>query len=136
TRAQFHDFTAPLLRRNPYIRAFNFHRNVTDAERAALEADLQRVRPGTVLRELRGSTLAPAPARPHYNVVDYLEPMAGNEEAFGLDVGQNAQVVRALERARASGRAAATGLMRLAQDPLSKPSFEVVMPVYRADGTL
>ena len=31
TRQQFHDFTAPLLRRYPFITAFNFHRQLVDA---------------------------------------------------------------------------------------------------------
>jgi diguanylate cyclase (GGDEF)-like protein/PAS domain S-box-containing protein len=136
TRSQFHDFTTPLLLRNPYIKAFNFHRAVEDGDRAALEADLQRIRPGTVLHELQGGRLAPAPRRPHYNVVDYLEPMQGNEPAFGLNVGENGEVARALARAHASGKATATGLLRLAQDPSNKPSFEVVMPVYGPQGRL
>src|SRR5687767_12740017 len=34
TRRQFRDFTTPLLQRYPFIQAFNFHRQVTDAERA------------------------------------------------------------------------------------------------------
>jgi diguanylate cyclase (GGDEF)-like protein/PAS domain S-box-containing protein len=136
TRSQFHDFTSPLLLRNPFIKAFNFHRAVEDSERAAFEAELQRVRPGTILREMRGGELVPAPRRPHYNVVDYLEPMHGNEPAFGLNVGENGEVARALTRAHASGRAAATGLLRLAQDPSGKPSFEVVMPVYGPAGRL
>jgi diguanylate cyclase (GGDEF)-like protein/PAS domain S-box-containing protein len=136
TRSQFHDFTTPLLLRNPYIKAFNFHRAVDDGERAAFEAELQRVRPGTILRELQDGKLVPAPRRPHYNVVDYLEPMPGNEPAFGLNVGENGEVARALARAHASGRAAATGLLRLAQDPSGKPSFEVVMPVYGPAGRL
>jgi diguanylate cyclase (GGDEF)-like protein/PAS domain S-box-containing protein len=136
TRAQFHDFTTPLLLRNPYIKAFNFHRAIDDADRDALEAELQRVNPGTVLREMVDGKLVPAPRRPHYNVVDYLEPMAGNEPAFGLNVGVNGEVARALARAHATGRAAATGLLRLAQDPNGKPSFEVVMPVYGPRGRL
>ena len=140
TRAQFHDFTTPLLKRNPFILAFNFHRVVPDTERAAFEARLQQVRPGTVLTELRidgkSTALVPAPRRPLYNVVDYLEPMRGNEAAFGLDVGANREVTDAVERARRSGQASATGLFRLAQDPLGKPSFDVVMPVYDAGGRL
>ncbi|MGJ7915398.1 EAL domain-containing protein [Massilia sp. LXY-6] len=136
TRSQFHDFTTPLLLRNPYIKAFNFHRAVPDADRAALEAELQRIRPGTVLREMVDGRLVPAPRRAQYSVVDYLEPMRGNEPAFGLNVGENGEVARALERAHADGRAAATGLLRLAQDPLGTPSFEVVMPVYGPAGRL
>ena len=136
TRAQFHDFTAPLLHRHPYIRAFNFHRYVAAAGRAAIEAELQHVRPGTVLHEMRGETAVPVPERSSYKVVDYLEPMAGNEPALGLDVARNLEVARALERALASGRAAATGLLRLAQDSAGKASFEVVMPVYGAGGAV
>ncbi|MGO4478111.1 EAL domain-containing protein [Massilia sp. 2TAF26] len=136
TRSQFRDFTSPLLLRNPYIKAFNFHRAVEDSERAAFEAELQRVRPGTVLHEMQDGRLVPAPRRPRYNVVDYLEPMQGNEPAFGLNVGVNNEVARALARAHASGHAAATGLLNLAQDPGGRPSFEVVMPVYGPAGRL
>jgi diguanylate cyclase (GGDEF)-like protein/PAS domain S-box-containing protein len=136
TRSQFHDFTTPLLLRNPYIKAFNFHRVVEDSDRAALEAELQRVRPGTVLREMTGGRLVPAPRRAQYNVVDFLEPMQGNEPAFGLNVSVNSEVARAIARAHATGRAAATGVLRLAQDPAGSPSFEVVMPVYGARGRL
>jgi CHASE1-domain containing sensor protein len=103
TRSQFHDFTTPLLLRNPYIKAFNFHRAVEDGGRAALEAELQRIRPGTILREMQDGRLVPAPRRPHYNVVDYLEPMQGNEPALGLNVGVNGEVARGLARAHASG---------------------------------
>jgi diguanylate cyclase (GGDEF)-like protein/PAS domain S-box-containing protein len=136
TRSQFRDFTNPLLLRNPYIKAFNFHRAVEDSERAAFEAELQRVRPGTVLHEMQDGRLVPAPRRLRYNVVDYLEPMRGNEPAFGLNVGVNNEVARALARAHASGHAAATGLLNLAQDPGGKPSFEVVMPVFGPAGRL
>jgi diguanylate cyclase (GGDEF)-like protein/PAS domain S-box-containing protein len=136
TRSQFHDFTTPLLLRNPYIRAFNFHRTVADGERAAFEAELQRVRPGSVVRELLDGQLVPAPRRPSYNVVDYLEPMQGNEPAFGLNAGVNSEVALALARAQASGHAAATGLLQLAQDPSDTSSFEVVMPVYGPGGRL
>jgi len=138
TREQFHAFTTPLLQRNPYIRALDFHRVVSDAERPAFEATLQQVRPGTVLRERRdgGNTLVEAPRRPRYTVVDYLEPMLGNEPAFGLNVGASQEVAGALQRAHASGQAAATGLLHLVQDRAPTPSFEILMPVYGADGRM
>src|SRR5665647_2934720 len=37
TRRQFHDFTGPLLQRYPFIKAFSFNRQVSDAERARFE---------------------------------------------------------------------------------------------------
>jgi diguanylate cyclase (GGDEF)-like protein/PAS domain S-box-containing protein len=135
TRAQFHDFTTPLLQRNPYIRAFNFHRVVLADERAAVEAELRQFQPDLVLRELRNGKRVPAPPRARYNIVDYLEPMQGNEAALGLNVSENRQVSDALARAQASGGAAVTDLLQLAQAP-SAPSFEVLMPVYAQGGRL
>jgi diguanylate cyclase (GGDEF)-like protein/PAS domain S-box-containing protein len=136
TRAQFQTFTAPLLERTPYIQAFNFHRIVPHARRPAFEAELQRVLPGTVLRELQGDSIVPAPPRAEYNVVDYLEPMAGNEPAFGLNASEDAEIAGAIGRARGSGSATVTGLMRLAQDPARKPSVSIVKPVFGSDGRL
>jgi len=135
TRAQFHDFTTPLLQRHPYIRAFNFHRVVQADERAAFEAELRQFQPDLVLRELRDGVRVTAPVRPRYHVVDYLEPMQGNEAALGLNVGEYRQVGDALARAQASGRAAFTDLLQLAQAP-GAPSFEVLMPVYARGGRL
>ena len=130
SRTQFHDFTQPLLARYPFVKAFNFHRIVNLEERAAYESSLQAVVPGAVIREMRAGAIVPAPARPTYSVVDYLEPMRGNEAAFGLDVGQNALIGGALDRMIERGGMAATGLLSLAQDNASR-AFEVLMPVYQ-----
>ena len=136
-REQFRDFTAALLQRHGYIQAFCFHRSVPGEARAAVEAELARVRPGTVFTELRpGGGLAPAPQRARYHIVDYIEPLSGNERAFGLNITENVQVMSALEVARGEGRAAATGLFQLAQDAERQPAFELVMPVLDRHGVL
>jgi diguanylate cyclase (GGDEF)-like protein/PAS domain S-box-containing protein len=135
SREQFHLFTKPLLKRHPFIRAFNFHRVVSDAEREALEAELGKLRPGTVITEMRGARQVPAPRRALYDVVDYLEPMADNERALGLDAGMHPEVMAALERARASGVPALTDPIGLAQDQdRTGAAFEVLMPVYGPHG--
>ncbi len=136
TREQFHDFTAPLLSRYPFIKAFNYHRQISHAERPALEAELSRLVPGTVITEMRSGNTYPAPRRDRYSVVDYLEPRAGNERAFGLNVGENRIVMDALERSTDTGRVAATGLLSLAQDQRPQGGFEVIMPVYRRGAPL
>jgi diguanylate cyclase (GGDEF)-like protein/PAS domain S-box-containing protein len=137
TREQFHEFTTPLLKRHPFIQAFNFHRIVKDSERAAAEAALQRFRPGTVITEKYGKgPLRPAARRATYSIVDYLEPMAGNEAAFGRDAGALPAVADAIERARVTGLAAATDLVELAQDSTPQASFEVLMPVFGPDGEM
>ncbi|QYF93645.1 EAL domain-containing protein [Massilia sp. PAMC28688] len=136
TRAQFHHFTQPLLARYPFIQAFNYHRLVPHAERAEMEAQLAAVRPGTVITEMRGATRTPAPQRERYSVVDYLEPMVGNEAAFGLNVGQNRMLMDTLARAAERGAPAATGLLSLAQDTRPNTGYEVIMPVYRPGADL
>jgi len=136
TREQFHDFTSPLLARHPFIKAFNFHRVVDDAERPAIEAELQAVLPDTVIGDERDGMRVPAPRRPRYNVVYYLEPLRGNEPAFGFDAGVRPQINGALARSLADGRAAASALIPLIQDSAPQPSFEVLMPVLDRNGKL
>ena len=138
SREQFRDFTAALLQRHGYIQAFCFHRSVPGEARTRVEAELGRVRPGTVFTELRpnGGGLAVAPQRARYHIVDYVEPIAGNERAFGLNITENVQVMSALEVARGEGRAAATSLFQLAQDADPQPAFELVMPVLDRHGML
>jgi diguanylate cyclase (GGDEF)-like protein/PAS domain S-box-containing protein len=136
SRAQFDAFTAPLLARYPFIQAFNFHRLVDDAGRAAFEAELAAVVPGTRITEMTPGGRSVAPPRERYSVVDYLVPMAGNEAAFGLNVANNQIVMGALAQATEHDRATATGLLSLAQDARRNSGFEVIMPVYRAGAPL
>ncbi|MFN3791226.1 EAL domain-containing protein [Massilia sp.] len=136
SREHFRDFTAALLQRHRYIQAFNVHRTVPGEQRAQVERELQRIRPGTVFTELQAQGLVPAPQRARYHIVDFIEPMAGNERAFGLNVAENVQVMSALALARGDGRAAATDLFQLAQDEHRQPAFSLVMPVLDRDGVL
>ncbi|TFW35679.1 bifunctional diguanylate cyclase/phosphodiesterase [Massilia horti] len=136
TREQFHDFTTPLLQRNPFIKSFNFRRAISDSERPALEAELQRVRPGTVITGLKGGQLVPAPQHTPHDVVTYLEPLAGNEDALGYDAASDGEVKAALERARATGQPAATSLVNPVPDRPGQATFQVVMPVAGANGAL
>ena len=134
SRAQFHDFTTPLLARHPFIQAFNYRRKVTHAERAAVEAELGALRPGVAFHQLVGRNLEPAPVQDHYRVITYVEPFKGNEMALGLDISNNPAVMEALRQAEASRRPAATRLFALAQNSVPEPSFAVVMPVFDRTG--
>ena len=129
TRAQFHDFTTPLLQRHPFIQAFNFHRFVPHAQRAALEAELRSVVPDYVMTEMRDGVVVPAATHASYLVVDYLEPLQGNRPAFGLNVRPDGLLAGALEQAIVSGQTTATGLLALAQGP--QQGFVILRPVYR-----
>lgn len=136
SRGQFSQFTAPLLRRHPYVQAFNFHRFVTGDERTAYEAQVRKLYPDFTLNKLVQGKPVPAEARERYLVVDYIEPRAGNEAAFGLDVFPNRQLLEAVQGAIDSGDAVSTGLLTLAQGGGILRGFLVVMPVYRHGAAL
>ncbi|MGH8809481.1 MAG: CHASE domain-containing protein, partial [Noviherbaspirillum sp.] len=115
SRDQFHTFTQPLLQRYPYVQAFNFHRFLSGPERPAYEAEMRKRYPDFVMRQLQDGQLIPAQARDRHLVVDYIEPMRGNEAAFGLDVTRNAHLIETVQQAIDTGNAVATELLTLAQ---------------------
>ncbi|MGO4381025.1 EAL domain-containing protein [Pseudoduganella sp. RAF19] len=131
SREQFHTFTEPLVLRYPFIQAFNYHRVVPLAERAAYEASMRPRYPGFTITELSESGIATAQQRDFYNVVDYLEPLEGNEIALGLNAGSNPSVRKAVDRILRTGRPAATALIQLAQGSVGNRGFVMIMPVYR-----
>lgn len=130
-REQFRRFTEPLLKRYPYVQAFNFHRIVPDSERQEYEAQMRIAFPHFALRQLRQDGTVTADAREHHLVVDYIEPMAGNEAAFGLDVSSNKGVMAAVGKAIDSGEAVSSELVVLAQGGGATRGFLMLMPVYR-----
>ncbi len=136
SREQFHTFTQPMLQRYPAVQAFNFHRFITDSERAAYEARLRRINPAYAMKEMRDGVLVPAQQRNRHMVVDYIEPMFGNEAAFGLDVTPNKTLAAAVAKAIETGEPASTGLLTLAQGGGKVPGFLIVMPVYRLGAVL
>src|SRR5450830_1864679 len=129
TREQFHDFTTPLLQRHPFIQAFNFHRLVPHARRAAFETELRRVVPDYAMTEMRNGVIHPVAEHATYLIVDYLEPLQGNRPAFGMNVRPDGLLAGALEQAIISGQTTATGLLALAQGP--QQGFVILRPVYR-----
>ncbi len=64
-------------------------------------------------------------------MVQYVEPMAGNEAALGLDLGGDAVRLAALVRARDSAQITASGSIALALDLRRHPGFAMRLPVYR-----
>lgn len=130
-REQFRRFTEPLLQRYPYVQAFNFHRFVPEDERQAYEARMRAEFPQFAMRQLRQGKREIADARERHLVVDFIEPMVGNEAAFGLDVAPNKGVMAAVEKAIDSGEAVSSELVTLAQGGGATRGFLVLMPVYR-----
>jgi diguanylate cyclase (GGDEF)-like protein/PAS domain S-box-containing protein len=136
TREQFHSFTKPLLESNPYMQAFAFHRMVRGTDRGAYEEAMRRRYSGFEMTQLVDGKLRPARPEGLHLIVDYLEPMNGNEPAFGLDVSTNVHQMEVTRRAIDTGKPASTGLQRLAQADERHRGFLVIMPVYRLGAVL
>ncbi len=135
TRAQFHDFTTPLLARHPFIEAFNYHRIVAPEQRAGVKLALRQIASGGAPTS-DAANQSGAIAAPLYSFIDYLEPMQDNSDAFGLNLSGDRQIGAALARAVAQGHPAATELLNLGSERQTRRGFEVIMPVYRPGAPL
>lgn len=80
-------------------------------------------------RDAKGNIIQAA-NRDQYVVVHYIEPMQGNEAAFGFDVASNAERLKALNQARDSGQYVATERITLVQDNGNQAGFLLFQPVY------
>lgn len=112
------------------VRLVAFARYFTQAERAAFENVVRR---DTSLapRGYPGFAIKPPGERDDYLVVTYIEPLTGNEGAFGFDVYSENQRRPAVERARDSGEVTASEPIWLAADPQRQVSLALRMPIYR-----
>jgi diguanylate cyclase (GGDEF)-like protein/PAS domain S-box-containing protein len=139
TRAEFGAFARPLLASHPYLQAVVFHRMVSGAERPAFEAENQRYRPGFEIRERRVTgdavSVVRAAPRPRYLVLDYVEPLRGNEVTLGYDAFSFPPHASAFMRAIDTGQAAASLMLPLLQRG-DRLGFVLIQPVYRRDAPL
>jgi diguanylate cyclase (GGDEF)-like protein/PAS domain S-box-containing protein len=130
SREQFAAFTGPLLARYPAIQALSFQRFLLDRDRAAYEAAMKQRDPNYRITEFVDSKQRPAGQRANYNVVEYIEPLLGNEAAVGLDTGRTDDQAAARQRSRSTGQVAATGLLSLVQHQGFHTGFLVLAPLY------
>ena len=130
TAEQFASFTAPLLARYPEIQALSYQHVIMDSERKRYEAQMRRRFPNFTISEFVGGTQRPAAQRDNYNVVEYIQPVEGNELALGLDTSRTPEHAAARLRSRTSGQSAATSLLTLVQVKGFHTGFLVLAPVY------
>ncbi|GAB2851909.1 hypothetical protein GCM10027277_20310 [Pseudoduganella ginsengisoli] len=132
TRVQFSRYVRELhlTERYPGFQAIQFVRVVPaeDLPRytAAIKSDATLV-PGGYPQ----FNIHPAAARDLHYIIEFNEPMAGNENAFGLDLGALPPHRRALELGRDINRIVATERITLVQDTSGQPGFVARAPVYR-----
>ncbi|MEX2240951.1 MAG: EAL domain-containing protein [Burkholderiales bacterium] len=133
-RSEFRRYVAgfDMARRYPSVRVVALVRHVPGPEQAAFEASVRRDR-SVDPRGYPNFAIKPAGDREEYMVVTYLEPFAGNEGAFGLDLLSEPGRRPTIEYTRDWGRVTASEPLRLVADPQRRVSFTLRMPLYRLD---
>jgi signal transduction histidine kinase len=131
-RLHFNRFVTELKvdRRYPGFQALQFVRVVPEAQ---LSTFTEAVRRDTLV-DARGYPnfhIHPASVRPLHYIIEYTEPLKGNENAFGLDLSALPTHLKALELGRDSGEIVATERITLVQDASGEPGFVARAPVYR-----
>ena len=132
TRSQFAQFIGELnlAERYPGFQAIQFVRYVPSAGISSFEETVRRDT-SLVAAGYPGFNIKLAPGRDDHYIVDYNEPMAGNEIAFGLDLATLPTHLAALELGRDSGLIVATEPIALIQLANGGAGFVARTPVYR-----
>ncbi len=130
-RQRFQRFVSELQldKRYPGFQAIQFVRRVPGQQLASFARTVQQ-------EGYPAFQVHPAkPHEPHY-VIEYTEPLKGNEAAFGLDLAALPPHLLALEMGRDSGQIVATERITLVQDRSGEPGFVARAPVYRNGASL
>ena len=132
-RDQFARFVRELnlAERYPGFQAIQFVRHVPDS---ALETFSAGVRADTSVEAAGypGFLIHPPSVSEDHYIIEFTEPMKGNENAFGLDLSALPTHRAALESGRDSGRIVATERIKLVQDISGQAGFVARAPVYRS----
>jgi len=140
TRKEFHLYVTglDLAHRYPGFWTFNYAEYVPHGAKAAFVA---RVTKDTSLdpRGYPNFAVKPPGDRPEYYVLAYVEPLAGNESVFGLDISVNPAatnpraIAEALASARDSGKLTSSGqLLHINKGQGPSTSLAMRLPVYRS----
>ncbi len=134
-RNGFGAFATHFLARHKTIQALEWIPRVPAAKRDEYQAAARRAgHPEFRFTERRAQgEMVPVAARDEYYPVYFVEPLAGNEQAFGFDLGSEPTRLEALMKARDTGKAVATARITLVQETQQQSGFLVFLPVYDTD---
>lgn len=135
-RAAFHRFVeeADIVGRFPAIQAITFDRRIARNDLERFEA---RVRRDTSLdpEGYPSFKVRPRGTNDVLYAVEYVEPSAGNEAAFGFDIGSDPRRRAAVEEAQDTGDLTAASPITLVQDPGTDKGFILTLAVYERDSS-
>jgi len=135
TREAFHKFVAYPLANNPGTHALSWNPVVPHDQRDHFKnivrkegfSDFQITERDTQNHLIR------AKKRNTYIPVQYIEPMKGNEKAFGFDVASSPTRLKAIREATDTGANIATSRITLIQERSEQYGFLLLRPVYNGE---
>ena len=138
TRENFRVFVTPVINKNKTIQALEWIPKVPAEKRAVYQLRVrEKGHPNFEFRERKpGGGMKRAGKREVYYPVYFVEPLAGNEKAFGFDLGSESTRLAALEEAVNTGQMVISGRITLVQETGSQFGFLVFLPVYNKQRSL
>lgn len=132
TREEFRSFVTLPLANYPGIQGLSWNPVIPRDRREQFEQSVRKEGfPDFQIAERDSNNkVVRAGERSEYVAVQYIEPMQGNESAFGFDVASNAERQRTLLKARDTGNTIATSRINLVQEHGEQADFLIFNPVY------
>lgn len=120
TQKEFKDYTAPLLRGNPSVKALSWVPKIMLDEKQAFETRVKNeLKAGFEINQRnRINEIFPAEDRPFYFPIKYIEPIEGNSNILGYDLYSSGARKAAINRVINSGEIHLTSRVKLNQDTI------------------
>ncbi len=134
--SEFKLYTAPILKNYTFIQALSWNPRVYAAERKAFEDNIKSkfLTDFAFKEKSMDGNMEKAGSRAEYFPVYYIEPMQGNEKAWGFDLASNPTRLKSLNEARDQGKPLATDKITLVQEKQSQAGVLIFVPFYGNDG--
>jgi PAS domain S-box-containing protein len=134
-RHEFGLFVHHLFKAFKGIQALEFSQVVTNSQRNEFESAIRKEGfSGFHITERdKDKNSIPAAHRDRYVVVNFIEPMKGNEKVFGFDTLSDVNRKQTFNQAIDSGKLTLTSKLTLVQEHGTQSGVLAILPVYRND---
>lgn len=124
---EFSRFTRHRLERYPEIQALEWIPRIEDAQRSLYE--VWQDGPGKITEPQPDGRMQAAPVQDYYYPITFVEPLQGNEKAYGFNINSREVAVKTRQLAEQSGRVTLTAPMRLIQEQNAAYGFVAYLAV-------
>lgn len=133
---EFKLYTTPILKNHTFIQALSWNPRVFAAERKVYEDKIRsKFSPNFSFTEKSmNGNMDRAGYSTEYIPVYYIEPLQGNEKAWGFNLASNPTRLKSLNEARDQGKPLATDKITLVQEKHSQAGVLIFVPFYGNEG--